>query len=53
MDRATDIEDQIKAKAYEKTIMDEKYDHGWEGLDCLEVNVEYKEVQPETENDTS
>jgi hypothetical protein len=37
-----DIEEAIREKAYEDTIMDG--DHGWEGINCLEVDIDYEEV---------
>lgn len=35
-----DLEQLIREKAYEETILDYEHLHGWTGLDCVDVEIE-------------
>lgn len=38
------VQEAIRSKAYEECIIDDKYSgHGWEGADCLNVDIRWVE----------
>ena len=40
------IEQTVRDEAYKECISDIKYDHGWEGIETLAVDVQWNDIGP-------